>query len=364
MSGIINLYDLSPSGLGSLMASHGEKTFRARQLYRQLYVNRTSTLEAMSDLPAGLRDQLASSCSIGNLQLDDLHLGDDGLTRKATFRLPEGDVVETVLMVYADRATVCVSSQAGCAMQCVFCATGKMGFQRNLTSGQMIEQVLWATRELPAAIAHNPAINPPGLTNVVYMGMGEPFHNYDAWWESVERLHDPEGYNMGARSFTVSTVGLVPGIRRLAGASLPINLAVSLHAPNDALRTELMPVNKAYDLDKLLHAIRDYATTTHRRVSFEYVLLSHQNDTPELAAELAALLRNSPVKDIPQLVHVNLIPWNPVPGTPLSRSSRQRVLEFQAVLHDRGVPCTVRVERGVDIGAACGQLAGAADATG
>jgi 23S rRNA (adenine2503-C2)-methyltransferase len=186
------------------------------------------------------------------------------------------------------------------------------------------------------------------------MGMGEPFNNYDNWWASVERLHDPKGYNMGARSFTVSTVGLVPGIKKLANEKLPINLAISMHAPDDELRTGMMPVNKRYPIADLIEATHEYTEKTHRRVSFEYVLLKEKNDFPEQAESLAGLLRGKK----PLLCHVNLIPWNPVPGTPLGRSDRARVQKFQEVLERRHVPCTVRVERGVSIGAACGQLAG------
>jgi 23S rRNA (adenine2503-C2)-methyltransferase len=184
------------------------------------------------------------------------------------------------------------------------------------------------------------------------MGMGEPFANYDRWWGAVERLHDPQGFNMGARSLTVSTVGLAPGIRRLADEALPINLAISLHAPDDALRSEMMPINKRYPIAQLLDATREYIAKTNRRVSFEYVLLQGKNDSPEQAVALAELLDG-------MLCHVNLIPWNPVPGTPLGRSERARVLRFQQTLQERGIACTVRVERGVAIAAACGQLAGA-----
>ena len=186
------------------------------------------------------------------------------------------------------------------------------------------------------------------------MGMGEPFANYDRWWSAVERLHDPKGFNLGARSMTVSTVGLAPGIRRLADAPLPINLAISLHAPDDELRSSLMPINRRFPLAELLDATRYYIERTGRRVSFEYVLLQGQNDHPHQAIALARLLRKDPL-----LCHVNLIPWNPVPGAPLGRSERERVLAFQRVLLDYGVACTVRVERGVAIAAACGQLAGA-----
>jgi len=261
-----------------------------------------------------------------------------------------------VLMVYPDRATVCVSTQAGCAMGCVFCATGRLGLLRNLSTGEIVEQVLWAARELKSQEprADNlPVSERAVLTNIVFMGMGEPFANYDRWWGAVERLHDPQGFDMGARNMTVSTVGLPQGIRRLADERLPINLAISLHAPDDVLRTELMPVNKRFPLRELLAATNDYIAKTNRRVSFEYVLLQGQNDTPKHALMLAGLLHG-------MLCHVNLIPWNPIPGTPLGRSERGRVNAFQHILQNHRIACTVRVERGVEIAAACGQLAGAA----
>lgn len=348
-----SLYAFDLPGLQRLLQDWGEPAFRARQVYRQLYVNLAGP-EQMTDLPAALRRRLAAETRLGSLSLDRVHEGDGGMTRKALWRLPDGSPVESVLMVYPDRATVCVSSQSGCPMACVFCATGRLGFLHDLSSGQIVEQVLWAARalrELPGAPVRH-------LSNVVFMGMGEPFNNYDNWWAAVERLHDPAGFNMGARSFTVSTVGLVPGIRRLAQEKLPVNLAISLHAPDDETRTAMMPVNKSFPIAELLAAVRDYTLATNRRVSFEYVLLQEKNDFPEQARRLGQLLRGSSGLRM-ELVHVNLIPWNPVPGTPLGRSHRQRVLDFQQVLHDHGVPCTVRVERGVDIGAACGQLAGA-----
>ncbi len=351
-----NLYDLSAEALQAALGDMGEKPFRARQIYRHLYVNDATSIGAMTDLPQKLRDRLASAYTIGDLALDRLQEGDRGLTRKAAFRLPSGEIIESVLMVYPDRATVCVSSQAGCAIRCSFCATGKLGLLKNLSSGQIIEQVLWARRELARMGREGASAN---LTNIVFMGMGEPFHNYDAWWEACTRLNDPGGCNIGARNFTVSTSGLIPGIRRLAESKLQINLAISLHAPDDTLRTELMPINKAYPIMDLLEASRDYALHTGRRVSFEYVLLEQTNDRPEHAEALGRLLRNGPLSECPQLLHVNLIPWNPVPGTPLARSNRERVNHFQRILREHGIPCTVRVERGIDIAAACGQLAGA-----
>jgi 23S rRNA (adenine2503-C2)-methyltransferase len=363
----LNLYDLALPELERLMGEWGQPAYRARQVYRQIHVNLADDPALMTDLPAALRERLADETRMGALELVRLQTADQGLTRKALFRLSTGAVVESVLMVYPDRATVCVSTQAGCAMGCVFCATGRLGLLRNLSSGEIVEQVLWAARELRGLRTESRGLSrnsptrsdsvlspqPSALTNVVFMGMGEPFANYDRWWRTVERLHDPQGFNMGARSMTVSTVGLVPGIQRLAGETLPINLAISLHAPDDALRSEMMPINTRYPIAALLDATRDYIAKTNRRVSFEYVLLQGKNDRPEQAAMLATLLDSI-------LCHVNLIPWNPVPGAPLGRSERARVLRFQQVLQERGIACTVRVERGVAIAAACGQLAGAA----
>ncbi len=354
-----NLYNLTPAEIEQLVSEWGQPAYRARQIYRQIYANLAAEPAAMTDLPLALRERLAAETRMGTLELARLQTADAGLTRKALFRLTDGAVVESVLMVYPDRATVCVSTQAGCAMGCVFCATGRMGLLRNLSPGEIIEQVLWAARELknqePRTKNQEPGTKNQelavGLTNVVFMGMGEPFANYDRWWQAVERLHDPKGFNLGARSLTVSTVGLVPGILRLAEEALPINLAISLHAPDDELRGEMMPVNRRYPIAALMEATRAYIAKTNRRVSFEYVLLQGKNDEPQQAAALAELLQG-------MLCHVNLIPWNPVPGAPLGRSERARVLRFQQVLQEAGVACTVRVERGVAIAAACGQLAG------
>jgi 23S rRNA (adenine2503-C2)-methyltransferase len=358
-----NIYDYTLPELEALVKEWGQPAYRARQIYKQLYVNASAGPEQMSDLPQALRERLAAELQMGGMRLVRVQQADDGLTRKALFELPDGAVVESVLMIYPDRATVCVSTQAGCAMGCVFCATGRLGLLRNLSSGEIVEQVLWAARELQGfelRVASServgqpeqkPATRNPKLSNVVFLGMGEPFANYDRWWGAVERLHDPQGFNLGARGMTVSTVGLPPGIRRLAGERLPINLAISLHAPDDALRTELMPINKRYPIAELLAATREYIERTNRRVSFEYVLLQDRNDTPRHALMLAGLLHGL-------LCHVNLIPWNPVPGTPLGRSERARVNAFQQILQDHRIACTVRVERGVEIAAACGQLAG------
>ncbi|HOW98539.1 MAG TPA: 23S rRNA (adenine(2503)-C(2))-methyltransferase RlmN [Kiritimatiellia bacterium] len=348
------IHDMSASEIEALLREWRQPAYRARQIYRQLYAQLAAAPGEMSDLPAALRERLAQEVRFNELELDRVQTGDGGLTRKALFRVNGGPPVEAVLMIYRDRATVCVSTQSGCAMACRFCATGRMGFRLNLTAGQMVEQVLWAAREARAA----PAPGKPLLTNVVYMGMGEPFNNYDRWWASVERLHDPEGFNLGARNFTVSTVGIVPGILRLAREKLPVNLALSLHAPDDELRSQLVPVNRKYPVAEVIEAVREYTDKTSRRVSFEYVLLQGVNDQPARAQALARLLKGTATRPGVRLCHVNLIPWNPVPGEPLKPSERQRVLDFQAALERHRIACTVRVQRGVDIAAACGQLAG------
>jgi 23S rRNA (adenine2503-C2)-methyltransferase len=357
----IFLSHMTVADFEALLKSWGEPAFRGRQIYRQVFVNLAESVQTMTDLPARLRERLAAETKFFSLELAKVQIGDGGLTRKALFKLPDGSPVETVLMVYEDRATVCVSSQSGCPMACVFCATGKLGFLHDLTAGQIVEQVLWAAHELKKIRAerspHETAAMPERVGNIVFMGMGEPFNNFDRWWESVNRLHDPNGMNFGARSLTVSTVGLVPGILRLARTKLPVNLAISLHAPDDALRSEMMPVNIRFPIADLIAATRTYTETTHRRVSFEYVLLKEKNDSPAQALALAKLLHGE-THQRTLLCHVNLIPWNPVPGTPLGRSDRRRVLDFQQVLTDYKISCTVRVERGVKIGAACGQLAG------
>lgn len=350
----MNIYNLSLVELQQLMLQYQQPTFRAKQLYTHLYKLLTPTFDAMTDLPLRLREQLNTNWQIGQLKALREQTTDQGLTRKMLWQIDGNAVIETVLMVYPpDRATICVSTQAGCAMGCVFCATGKLGLLRNVTSGEIIEQVVYFERYLrqnhDQLIQHHAKL-PNHITNLVFMGMGEPFANYDRWWSAVERLNDKQGFNLGARNMTVSTVGLVKGIRQLTDESLQINLAVSLHAPNDDLRSELMPVNQRFPIAELMDAVREYTDKTRRRVSFEYVLLQDTNDLPEHAHQLAHLIKG-------MLCHVNLIPWNPIPGTPLSRSHRERVTAFQRIIQAAGISCTVRVERGVDIAAACGQLA-------
>lgn len=361
----INVLDLDLPALTEQVKAWGQPAFRAKQLYRQLWVNQRESFDDMSDLPAPFRELLKETAAISTLRNLLVRRGDGGLTRKAVFALPGNETVEAVLMVYPGRATVCVSSQAGCPMGCTFCATAKLGFRQDLSPGDIAQQVLWAQRELAkvpndldsGAERHRvrgPGDVPERLTNVVYMGMGEPFNNYQNWRRSVDLLHDPAGFNFGARNFTVSTVGLVPGIVKLMDDPLQINLAISLHSADDAIRSDMMPVNRRYPIADLLDAVRAYTAKTHRRVSFEYVLIAGKNDDLHEARKLADVLLEK--GKFP--MHVNLIPLNPVADSGMTRSSRDRVNEFRDYLENRGVPATVRIQRGKDIDAACGQLAG------
>jgi len=306
-----------------------------RQVWDGLH-HRVQRPDEMTELPAALRAALAEALPPA-LEEVARQTADRGQTTKWLWALAGGARVETVLMRYRDRVTVCVSTQAGCAMACQFCATGQAGFRRHLTQGEIVEQVAVAMRE-----AH-----PRRLSNVVFMGMGEPLANYDQVWGAVTRLHGEMG--LSARHLTLSTVGIVPGIRRLATASLPVNLAVSLHAANDELRDELVPINRRYPLAVLAEACAAYVAASGRRLSIEWALIDGVNDRDRDADELATFAR-------PLGAHVNLIPLNPTPGYPVVGSSPQRVRVFRDRLRSLGTNATVRVTRGVAIDAACGQL--------
>jgi 23S rRNA (adenine2503-C2)-methyltransferase len=352
----IALYDLAYDQLQDLLTGWGEPRFRADQLWHWLYGSLADDFAAMGNLPGPLRERLAAETDLELLVPVAAQESATGQTRKVLFRLRDGNVIESVLMVYDERRTACISTQVGCGIGCLFCATGQDGLARNLSAGEIVAQVLHFAREIQQAEIER--ANVMGLsadlqghpvTNIVLMGMGEPLANYEATWQAIETLTDARGYNLGARRITLSTVGLVPGIRRLADEGLPINLAVSLHAPNDELRNRLVPVNRRYPLGELMAAVREYAQKTKRRVTFEVALIAGVNDTVQHAQELAALLRGL-------LCHVNLIPLNPTPGTELQPSPREQVNLFRDVLVDGGIPTTVRVRRGISIEAGCGQL--------
>jgi len=351
-----SLYDLSLKELEAHVQALGQPAYRARQVWEWAYRRLAASYDAMSNLPAALRARLAEDLPFPALAAVAELTSDDRLTRKRLLRLHDGKLIESVLMLYdprgdsRGRATVCVSSQAGCAMGCVFCATGQGGFERNLSAGEIIAQVAGFARE-QAERGGRP------LTNVVFMGMGEPLANYRAVLRAVETLNDPAGIGMAARHITISTVGLVPGIRRLAEEPLQCGLAVSLHAPDQALRERLIATAHRYPLPAIMQACRDYVAKTGRRVTFEYCLIAGVNDSPAQARALAALLRGMPGRAY-RLCHVNIIPVNPTANDALRLPARTRSIAFQRALADEGIPCTVRVERGVEISAACGQLRG------
>jgi 23S rRNA (adenine2503-C2)-methyltransferase len=331
-------YEVTREQLAALLA--GEPGYRVEQVWRGLYRQLGDPAD-LTALPKALRARLDAELPPA-LTLVTERVSEAGDTVKLLWSL-EGDArVETVLMLYPGRATVCVSSQAGCAMGCGFCATGQAGFDRHLTTGEIVEQVVRAGQRAKALGRR--------LSNVVFMGMGEPLANEERVWAAVERLHGDLG--LSARSITISTVGIVPGIVKLARRDLPVNLAVSLHAANDELRDELVPINRRYPLGPLLAACAGYLRAKHRRLSFEWALIDRVNDRDADAAELAALCR-----PLPLAPHVNLIPLNPTPGWPTVGSPPARVRAFRDRLVALGVNATVRRNRGTDIDAACGQLA-------
>jgi len=343
------VYDLSLEELTERLSAWGEPAYRAKQVHTQLW-KRSATYEEMSDVSPALRERLAGELPIG-VELLDERTADKGGTRKALLKLGGRHVIETVLMGYKDRVTVCVSSQVGCAMDCGFCATGQMGLLGNLTSGEIAAQVVWARREAVKL----PASTPQRLTNVVFMGMGEPLANYRPVHEAITRIVDPGFIGLGARHVTVSTVGLVPGIRRLTQDMPQVGLAVSLHAADDTLRDELVPVNKRYPLEALEKAIDEWRRRTHRRVSIEWAMIDGTNDDDRQAGLLAEIAYRLGA-------HVNLIPLNPTPGWPTQPSPPERIKQFSRILKAGGVNVTIRDTRGSEIDAACGQLRLAHDA--
>jgi 23S rRNA (adenine2503-C2)-methyltransferase len=353
----MDLLGLTFDELRAWLAKQNEPVYRAKQLNEAIYHALAPSFEQMSALPAPLRERLASQATIASPHVRALVAAKDGRTRKLLLELRDGRLIETVLMLYPAspegraRATVCVSTQAGCAYGCTFCATGQMGFERHLTAGEIVAQVLYFAREL----RERPWTAPGGqqighVTNLVFMGMGEPLHNYDNTLKALRILNMPEGLRIGARHMTVSTVGLVPGIMRLAEEPLQVNLAISLHAPNNEMRLRTMPVTRKYPIEQILAAVRGYVERTGRQVTFEYVLLAGVNDSDEQARELATLL--APLE---QLGHVNLIPVNKT-SAGYQPPSGERIRSFRETLRAGGVSSSVRAERGDDIAAACGQL--------
>lgn len=334
-----DLLALDATGVAALVQQLGQPAFRGKQVRSWLYDRGARTVDEMTNLPKALRARLGAEATIGTLAAVVEQRSEDG-THKRLYRLPDGPLIESVLMPYRDgRRTACISSQAGCAMGCVFCATGQMGFQRHLTETEIFEQAWRFAAELQQVGER--------LSNVVMMGMGEPFHNYEAALGAVRRMMSDLG--IGARHITISTVGLVPAIDRFADEGLQVGLAISLHAATDAQRSALLPVGRRWDIAALVESCRRYVAQTKRRVTFEWALIAGENDSAEEAHRLGTLLRGL-------LCHVNLIPLNPTARYDGQPTPEADAATFVGVLAGYGVPATVRVRRGIDIDAGCGQL--------
>jgi 23S rRNA (adenine2503-C2)-methyltransferase len=351
------IVDLSHSQLVELVGSLGEPQYRADQILKWIYGGAARSFDEMTDLPQSFRQKLADSCSLFTMEPVDERRSKDGQTRKVLFQLEDGKTIESAYMLYEqtetsrERRTVCVSTQVGCSIRCPFCATGQQGFERNLTAGEIVEQVLyfvWLAQAGDQGGATPSPVRRP-LTNVVFMGMGEPLANYEAVKGAIATLNSKKGMGLGARQITVSTVGLLPQIRRLAKEDVHVELAVSLHAASDRVRSVLVPVNRRYPLGRLIEACQEYLQETGRRPTFEYALFNGINDSLDQAQRLAQLLAGFEC-------HVNLIVGNPTPSKEFRPSVSRRVAAFQKELTDGGVSNTLRQSRGADIEAGCGQL--------
>ena len=347
-----NLLDYDLEGLALFCERLGEKRFRAVQLFRWIHQRGASDFDAMTDLAKALREKLKTSALVQALPVISQHVSADG-TIKWLFDVGAGDAIEAVYIPEADRGTLCVSSQAGCAVACRFCSTGHQGFSRNLTAGEIISQLWFAEHFLRKHLGRDERI----ISNVVMMGMGEPLQNYAELLPALRTMLDDHGYGLSRRRVTVSTSGMVPIMDRL-GQDCPVALAVSLHAPQDALRDDLVPLNKKYPLDELMRACERYLAVAPRDfITFEYCMLQGVNDTPAMAQDLIALLRRYG-QGRAGWCKLNLIPFNPFPASGLQRSTQAAVAAFARGLNDAGIITTVRKTRGGDIDAACGQLAG------
>ena len=338
---MMKLVGMSLEEMEEFIRGLGKERYRARQLFRWVYKKGASDFEVMTDLSKPFREELSRIARIGSIREVRRLTSRDGSATKFLLELEDGERVESVLIRDEGRRTVCLSCQVGCPLGCKFCATGKMDFKRNLTAGEILEQllhirkVLWGEGE--------------EVTNAVFMGMGEPLLNYGEVMKAVRLIRHEMGIGLGARRITLSTAGIVPGMERLSEEGVPIGLAISLNATDDATRTELMPINSRYPMKVLLKAAKDFSRRYKRRITFEYVLIYGVNDSPEHARKLAEILKGIPCK-------VNLLPYNPIPDAPFERPPDERVLKFQEVLLSRNYTATLRDSKGRDIGAACGQL--------
>jgi 23S rRNA (adenine2503-C2)-methyltransferase len=336
-----DLYNLSLPEIEVLLTGWGEPSYRAKQIWTWLYRHLATSVHEMTTLPQTLRQRLDEETTMYVPPVLAQQESLTGETRKDLLQMQDGAQVEVVLMRYVDRRSACLSTQVGCALKCTFCATGQMGFERNLSSGEIVTQALHLERELQAQGQQ--------LSNIVFMGMGEPFLNYENSLEALQRLIHPDGFRMGQRRLTLSTAGVAPGIRRFAQEDLQVNLAVSLHAATDEVRDQLLPINHRYPLNELLMAVGEYLDQTNRQVTFEWVLIQGVNDTEEQARALAARVAG-------MLVHVNLIPLNPTSGFEGQPSTPERIEAFTEILDRKHISYTLRLRRGIGIQAGCGQL--------
>ncbi len=336
------ILDLNQEELAEELKKLKQPSFRAKQVIEGLYKHLYRDFSEFGNIPNSLKDDLDSTFLIDPIVVKDSVVARDKQTEKYLFEVQQGNRIETVLMKYSDRNTVCVSTQVGCPLGCVFCSTGQGGFTRNLSAGEILGQIMFVMRLLKATDEK--------LTNIVFMGMGEPFLNYSAVMKSIENLTNPELLNFGARRITISTVGIIPKLREFTAMDSQVNLAVSLHAPENELRSMLVPANRLHPLKSLIDACREYTDKTRRRITFEYALIQDVNDSDTHAKQLISLIKG-------MLCHVNLIALNPSNEYPLPGSSRERVDAFAKILTDYGIPCSIRLRRGIEINAGCGQLA-------
>ncbi|MGB0385741.1 MAG: 23S rRNA (adenine(2503)-C(2))-methyltransferase RlmN [Ardenticatenaceae bacterium] len=349
-----NLYNLTRDEMERFVVGLGQPRFRAKQIWNWIYRKLVTSFDEMRNLPKALRQKLAEEATLGVLhEVAHIH-SSDRYTQKWLLELPDHEKIEAVLMAYDTRKTACISVQIGCAYACAFCATGRMGLIRNLKAGEIVSQIIHVERLLQQGAM---AADGHALSNIVFMGMGEPLANYGETLKAAHILNDRKGLNIGARRMTLSTVGLVPAIQRLAKEPLQVNLAVSLHSPIDEIRTELVPINRKYPIAALMGAVRDYIKQTGRRITFEYSMINDVNDTPEQAHALGRLIKG-------MLTHVNMIPLNPVPGSPWPASDPKRIQAFAEIVRSYGITATVRMRRGIDVAAGCGQLYAAVEGRG